>query len=256
MDKAIIITGASRGIGREAATALLRKGYNAAICARNAGPLQELAEDFPGQVFFKAFDIADFSSVKTFVEEAAAKFGGIAGVISNAGLLGPCAPLGGDAREDEANAWEEALLANSLGPYNLIKATLPYLRQTQGHFVQITSGAAFQPLTHFSAYCASKAAVTMLTGVLAAEEPGITAINFMPAETDTDMQKIIGEHINDLPEPLRSHFVDSHAKGLMDCALAGKIIAWLVLYAPHSLSGKTLNALDPTLQREAQKCFM
>lgn len=256
MDKAIIITGASRGIGKAAAEALLRKGYNAAICARTAGPLQELADAFPGQVLFLAFDIADFSSVKSFAEEAAAKFGGIAGVISNAGLLGPCAPLGGDLSEAEANAWKETLLANSLGPYNLVKATLPFLRQTQGRFVQITSGAAFQPLTHFSAYCASKAAAAMLTGVLAAEEPCITAINFMPAETDTDMQKIIGAHINDLPEPLRSHFVDSHAKGLMDCTLAGKIIAWLVLHANHSLSGKTFNALDPYLQREAQKCFM
>lgn len=247
----VLLTGASRGIGAEAARALAARGARLALAARSGAALQALAADLPTEVFAQALDVADPAAAASFVRQVLERFGRLDALVNNAAVLGPMGPTA-DADPDE---WRRAVEVNLLGPLVLSQQALPALRESRGRLVQVSTGAAVQPIPHFGAYCATKAALTHLARVLALEEPRVVSLCFSPGVVDTDMQgQIRRDAAPRMPEPWGSFFLDVHRKGaLQRPETAGRILAWLALEAPPEWTGQVVDGDDPNLQARASR---
>src|SRR5262249_40165607 len=111
-------------------------------------------------------------------------------LINNAGVIEPIATV---ADSDPA-AWARNIEINLIGAYNPVRALLPrMIKAGGGTIVNVSSGAAVRPLEGWSAYCAAKAGLAMLTRSIALENAsdGIRVFGFQPGTTDTDMQVTI-----------------------------------------------------------------
>lgn len=188
--KTVMITGASRGIGAEAARVFAAAGANVALIARS----QEAIADLAGEIGEKAIaipcNVARFSEMSTAVEITARAFGGLDVLINNAGVIEPIAHIA-DADPDE---WGQVIDINLKGVFNGIRAALPVMKETgAGSILTISSGAAHGPVEAWSHYCASKAAVNMLNQCVHKEEAqnGIRAIGLSPGTVATQMQREI-----------------------------------------------------------------
>ena len=188
--KTVIITGASRGIGAEAARVFAAAGANVALVARSADSLEALAAEIGDKALALACDVADYSSVEAAVQKTVARFGGLDVLINNAGVLKPIAPL---AEADPAD-WAKVIDINTTGVFNGMRAVLPLMKQAGGGTIlTVSSGAAHNALEGWSAYCTSKAGAAMLTTALDLEERsnGIRVMGLSPGTVATQMQRDI-----------------------------------------------------------------
>lgn len=230
----VIVTGASRGLGRSIATDLARRGADVVATARSAELLADLADDVDG-VEVLAGDITEPATRAGVVDLALARFGSIDGLVNNAGTLDPVARMHGADADD----WATNLAVNVTAPVALTALALPALRAAGGRVVNLSSGVANRPVVGWGAYCTAKAALKMATEVLAAEEPDITAVSVRPGVVDTAMQaeiRRVGASVM-TPEG-HERFLDLYETGeLLDPAVPGSAIAALALHAPASMSG-------------------
>jgi len=188
--KTVIITGASRGIGAEAARVFAAAGANVALLARSADSLEALAAEIGDKALALACDVADYASVEAAVQKTVARFGGLDVLINNAGVLKPIAPL---AEADPAD-WAKVIDINTTGVFNGMRAVLPLMKQAGGGTIlTVSSGAAHNALEGWSAYCTSKAGAAMLTTALDLEERsnGIRVMGLSPGTVATQMQRDI-----------------------------------------------------------------
>jgi len=238
----ILITGASRGLGAAAARAAGQLGANVVLTARSAGDLEAVAADVEeagGQALAIPGDVSRPEDDERIVAAAIERFGALDALVNNAGILGPVGPIA----EAEAGPWHDTWAINVLGPGILTRAALPHLRQRKGRVINVSSGAAVSPVPGWGAYCLSKAAVTHLTRMVAAEEPDVTAISFRPGVVDTAMQAAIrSEGAAGMPREEYERFVAYHREGeLLPPAVPGCALAVLAFYAPPSWSGAFLS---------------
>jgi NAD(P)-dependent dehydrogenase (short-subunit alcohol dehydrogenase family) len=189
-NKTVMITGASRGIGAEAARVFAAAGANVALIARS----QEAIADLAGEIGEKAIaipcNVARFGEVSAAVETTVRAFGGLDVLINNAGVIEPISHLA-DADPDD---WGQVIDINLKGVFNGIRAALPVMKDAgSGSILTISSGAAHGPVEAWSHYCASKAAVNMLNRCVDKEEAqnGIRAIGLSPGTVATQMQREI-----------------------------------------------------------------
>ncbi|MCB4457656.1 SDR family oxidoreductase [Leisingera sp. McT4-56] len=188
--KTIAITGASRGIGADAARLFAAAGANLALLARSGDALQALAEEIGGNVLTFACDVADYASVEAALAKAHRQFGSLDVLINNAGVIEPIARLE-DASPD---GWGKLIDINLKGVFNGMRAALPLMKPSGGGtIITVSSGAAHRPLEGWSAYCSSKAGAAMLTSALDLEERGngIRAMGLSPGTVATQMQREI-----------------------------------------------------------------
>ncbi len=150
--KVIAITGASSGIGKETAKQLVNNGFNVALLARSEDKLRALVEEFGNDVAFAVkADVSDFKDVDTAFTKVSEHFGRIDGIFANAGRGAKAAGI----EKGDVDDWDGMLGANVNGLLYTAKAGLPYLRDTQGHFI-ITSSVAGRIALKGSVYGASK----------------------------------------------------------------------------------------------------
>lgn len=238
--KTVIVTGASRGLGRATALILARMGANVVITARSAQDLEALEKEINagagGRAAGLAGDIARAETSEKLVELALARFGRIDSLVNNAGVLEPLAVIA-DADPD---AWRRNWEVNVLSAVLLTRHALPQLRANSGRVVHVSSGAATFAMQGWGAYCASKAALNHFSNVLALEEPEITSIALRPGIIDTAMQGVIREAGAQAMTPdAHQRFVNHHKDGdLLSPEAAGRVLAALALYAPHEWSGQ------------------
>lgn len=194
--KAVVITGASRGIGAAAARAFIKAGAKVALLARSGGEIEALAAELGANAIAIPCDIADFDAVQAAFDQVIATFGTLDVLINNAGTIDPIARL---AEADPA-AFATAVAVNLNGVFFGMRAALPQMRkQGAGTIINVSSGAASNPLEGWGAYCASKAAALMLTRVGHLEEAafGIRVLGLSPGTVATDMQvKIRASGVN------------------------------------------------------------
>lgn len=189
-NKTVMITGASRGIGAEAARIFAEAGANVALLARSEGALKELTAEIGKAAIAIPCDVANYADMAAAVEKTVQTFGGLDVLINNAGVIEPVAHLG-DADPD---AWGQVIDINLKGVFNGMHAALPVMKvKGGGSILTISSGAAHGPVEAWSHYCASKAAVHMLTKCVDLEEAenGIRAIGLSPGTVATQMQREI-----------------------------------------------------------------
>jgi len=181
-----VVTGASRGLGAGLATALAGAGWRLGLCARSSPPVPGGAE-----VVARPVDVADADALEGFAATVLERFGRIDVWVNNAGVLDPVGPL---AEADPA-ALRVHVDTNVLG---VLLGSRVFARHVRGRpgggvLVNVSSGAGSRPEEGWAAYCASKAAVDMLTEVVAREERshGLRAYALAPGVVDTDMQALI-----------------------------------------------------------------
>jgi NAD(P)-dependent dehydrogenase (short-subunit alcohol dehydrogenase family) len=161
-----LITGASSGIGRALAAAVLERGERVAATARNRDSVAELEQRHPGRAIAARLDVTDVDQARAAMDAAVAAFGRVDVVVNNAGygLFGALEEL----TDDELRQQFET---NVFGTLNVTRAALPQLRrQRAGHIVQMSSLEGVAPLlAGESAYAATKFAVEGLCEALAKE---------------------------------------------------------------------------------------
>jgi NAD(P)-dependent dehydrogenase (short-subunit alcohol dehydrogenase family) len=188
--KVIIVTGASRGIGAAAATALAHAGAQVVLTARDGDLAGQVARSIGDAATAQACDVSDYAAVEALVAATRKRFGRLDALINNAGVIEPIVSIA----ESDPAAWARNIQINLTGAYHAIRAVLPgMLGDGGGTIVNVSSGAATRPLEGWSAYCSGKAGLHMLTRAIALEtaERGIRVFGFQPGTTDTDMQVLI-----------------------------------------------------------------
>jgi NAD(P)-dependent dehydrogenase (short-subunit alcohol dehydrogenase family) len=178
------ITGCSTGLGRALAEAVLQRGDSAAITARDAGQLEDLAKAHPGTALALTLDVTDDQQVTTAVRQAEDTFGRIDVLVNNAGYGYRAAVEEGDPADVR-----RLFATNFFGPVALTKAVLPGMRARRaGAIVNISSIGALRCPPGSGYYAASKAALEAVSGSLRKEaEPlGINVIVVEPGGFRTD----------------------------------------------------------------------
>jgi len=246
---AVIVTGASRGLGAAAARALASFGAPVVIGARTASGLETVAQDIRGRDGRAAVvvgDVTQESVRKQLVETALQDFGGLRGLVNNAAMLRPIAPLA----QAEAGAWEAHFRLNLMAPVLLTRLALDALRRSDGRVINVSSGAAGHVTPGWGAYDLSKAALNQFTRQLAAEEPNVVSVAFRPGVVDTEMQAEIrttGQEA--MPPESYARFVRSFEQGeLLPPEKPGRALAMLALWAPQALSGEFVGWDDPRVE--------
>jgi NAD(P)-dependent dehydrogenase (short-subunit alcohol dehydrogenase family) len=189
--QAVMITGASRGLGRALALAAAREGASLALCARGGEALEAVAEECRAQnvdVIAVLADVSNARDVERFAATALERFTGIDVLINNAADLGPLpTPQLTDA---PSSALEEVLRANVLGPLRLTQAVIGgMLLRNRGLVINITTDAAVIGFAGLGLYSASKAALDALTRSWAAElqHANVRVISVDPGDMNTVM---------------------------------------------------------------------
>ncbi len=207
-NKAVLITGASRGLGRALALEFARAGARVALVARDASSLQQVVaeiEKLGGVAWAIAGDVGDKNAIYPILGQAAELAGSIDILINNASTLG-AVPLR-SLLDTDCEAFEHALAVNTLGPFRLAKAALgSMLVQGQGLVINISSDAAVEAYPNWGIYSASKAGLDQLTRVWAAElqGSGLHVISVDPGEMNTKM------HADAIPEADPRTLSDPH----------------------------------------------
>lgn len=188
--QAVLITGASRGIGRAIALRFAAEGYHVVAMdvprqQTDLAEVQALIRQENGRCDLVFGDVSNPESVRTFVDEAKAIAGHIDVLVNNAGVLSLA--LVDDIEPDE---WDRMYDVNTKGTFMVCKALLAQFREAgKGRIVNIASigGKRGAPLQ--AHYCSSKAAVVSFTHILAQEvaKDGITVNAVCPGIIDTDM---------------------------------------------------------------------
>ena len=196
-----LVCGASKGLGRGCAEALVREGVNVVINARNAGELQRTASDLIA-IGAYASGVRDHNDNQPKVLAAAADITtpeGRAAVFSIAGgpgrdfdivVTNAGGPPPGDFREWDRDAWMRAVDANMLTPIELIRATVDGMAQRGfGRIVNITSSAVKAPIDILGLSNGARSGLTgFVAGVArsAIAAQGVTINNLLPGKFDTD----------------------------------------------------------------------
>ncbi|WP_461170671.1 oxidoreductase [Arthrobacter sp. Z1-15] len=179
-----LITGCSTGLGRALAEAVLARGDNAVVTARDPSTVQDLAEHYPETALPLALDVTDAGQIQSAVAGGTERFGGIDVVVNNAGY-------GYRAAVEEGDDADVRTLFDThfFGSVDLVKAVLPQMRaRRSGTIVNLSSIGATMTPAGSGYYAAVKSAVEGLTGSLRKElEPlGITAMVVEPGGFRTD----------------------------------------------------------------------
>ncbi len=167
--KVALITGASRGIGEAIAMAYVQAGAKVVLASRKQADLDRVAEkirEIGGEVLAVAAHTGDMAAVETVVEKASAAYGGIDIVVNNAATN----PHFGPILTAEDSHWDKILDVNVKGYFRVVKACVESMRaRGGGKVINMSSVAGLEPQPMMGVYSVSKAAVLMLTRVLAAE---------------------------------------------------------------------------------------
>jgi NAD(P)-dependent dehydrogenase (short-subunit alcohol dehydrogenase family) len=183
--KVIVITGATRGLGRALVPLFAAGGHTVIGCGRGEKHIAELSTAFPKPQRFDVVDVCDASGVREWAEAVIREHGPPDLLINNAALMNNPAPLW-EVPDDEFSALVDV---NIKGVFHVIRAFVPAMvERKSGVIVNLSSGWGRSTSPEVAPYCASKYAVEGLTLALAQELPrGMAAVPLNPGVIDTDM---------------------------------------------------------------------
>jgi len=180
----VIITGATKGIGRAIAEAFAKEGADLAICARTTADLDAFKTDFNTkfpqvEVFTQSVDMSDKAAVLQFAAAIKSKWGQIDVLVNNAGLFIP-----GEVSKEEDGALEKMIETNLYSAYHLTRAILPSI-VAKGHIFNMCSIASVIAYPNGGSYSISKFALLGFSKVLREElkEQEIKVTAILPGAT-------------------------------------------------------------------------
>ncbi len=236
----VLVTGASRGIGRAICLRLASQGAVVAACASaHAEELKAVVEEaarLGGRLLPLIGDLADAATPARLVQQAIASLGGLDAVVSNAGVSRPASLVNLELAD-----WDYLLAVNVRAPWLLAKAAYPALLESGGSFVAVASMSGLQPYPGMGAYSPSKAAVLMLVRTLAQEwaGDGIRVNAVSPGLIHTSLTARI--YADPATKAAREVLVPMHRIGAPDTDIAG-IVAFLIGPDAGYISGQNILA--------------
>lgn len=177
----VLVTGGASGLGAAVVEAVLTAGGTPVVLDRDISNVSGV----------KAFevDVADRLAVEAAVREAAETVGGLDAVVTAAGI-DRCGKLA----DVEATEWEKVIGVNLMGTVSVVRAALPYLKETHGRVVTVASTLGKRAVADATAYCASKFGVVGFSHALAAETGGQIGVTTM------------------IPGGMKTHFFDDRTE--------------------------------------------
>ena len=185
-----LITGASSGIGLACALALAAEGKSLILVARRRESLEELKKEIESKhavkVLVYAFDLADSDSLNSFFQEIEAME--IDVLINNAGLALNKQPFDHCSWED----FDQMIEVNIKAFTRVAQLSIPHLKRTKGHIVNMSSIAGVEAYEGGSVYCASKAFVKMISKSLRIDlhGSGVRVTDIAPGNVETEFSKV------------------------------------------------------------------
>jgi NAD(P)-dependent dehydrogenase (short-subunit alcohol dehydrogenase family) len=202
---ALLVTGASRGIGRAAAIALGAAGAHVICVARTVGGLEETDDEIRkvgGSATLVPLNLKDFAAIDRLGASIFERWGKLDAFLGNAAVLGVLTPLA----HMDPKTFQELLDINITANWRLIRSLDPLLRQSDaGRALFVTSGAARKHIPYWGGYAMSKSALEILALTYAAECEGtpvrVNLINPGPMRTLMRAKAMPGEDPSELPRP-------------------------------------------------------
>ncbi|MEK6450445.1 MULTISPECIES: 3-ketoacyl-ACP reductase [Myroides] len=191
--KKAIITGGGRGLGKATAIAFAQEGIDVAITGRNEKTLQATVKEIEAlgvKATYAVFDVTDKAKVKSEIAAVIERLGGVDILVNNAGIS-----EFGKFTDMPAERWEEILLTNVMGVYNVTREVLPHLiDKNEGDIFNVASTAGLNGNATTSAYSASKFAVIGLSESLMKEvrKNNIRVCTLTPSTIASDMSIELG----------------------------------------------------------------
>ncbi|MEV4915839.1 SDR family NAD(P)-dependent oxidoreductase [Streptomyces tirandamycinicus] len=183
----VLVTGASRGIGRATALALASAGYDLILWARTGTDLAAVAQGITQhsavEVRIAAVDVADADAVDRAVKDSLHGIESLRGAVVNAG-----GGIWSSLEKMAPSQWREVLGANLDGAFHTLRAVGPYLRQANGaQIIGLASDSSYNSFAQRGAYCASKAGFLSLLETARRElrEDGVRVTALVPSRVDT-----------------------------------------------------------------------
>lgn len=193
-EKVVMITGASKGLGKALTLAFAKEGAKLAICSRSAENLlkvKKAAESLGAEVLAVTADISLSRDVERFVAISEEVYGQIDVLINNASILGPSPmPLLLDYPEED---FAEVLRVNAVSPFLVTRRVIPgMLERNEGSVINVTSEAGHTGFAGWGAYGISKFAVEGLTQTWADElsDTNVRVNMVDPGEMNTEMHQL------------------------------------------------------------------
>jgi NADP-dependent 3-hydroxy acid dehydrogenase YdfG len=191
LDKVVLVTGASSGIGAGIARELGRAGARLVLGARRTDRLQDLAASLPGEVAIRRLDVTDRADVQAFAEAARERFGRIDVIVNNAGVM-PLSPMAA-LKVDE---WERMVDVNIKGVLYGIAAVLPEMTaRGSGHVINMASIGALSVVPTAAVYCATKYAVRAISDGLRQENDRIRVTCIYPGVVESELADSITDPV-------------------------------------------------------------
>ena len=199
MNKSLIITGATRGLGLAMTRFFAAQGHTVHGCGRYADAVAAVQKEFPSPHTFKALDVSNDTAVANWAREVLEN-GAPDFLLNNAAIIAPNSPLW----KLPASSVDPVIDINIKGTIHTIRHFLPaMIAKGSGMVVNFSSGWGRSTSPEVAIYCATKYAIEGLTAALAQElPPGLTAVALNPGVIHTDMlTSCFGDSASEYPTP-------------------------------------------------------
>lgn len=229
--KTVLVTGAARRLGRAIALAAAKSGANVAITyrtsVRQAEALVEALAKHDVEALAVRCDVTDEQNVREMVKEVAAQLGGIDVLVNNAANYETV-----EFEKITVAQWDAIFASNTRGPFLVSREALPYLKKRGGRIINMGSLGGIRPWATHAHYCSSKAALHMLTQVMAKALAPEIAVN------------AVAPGMIDLGEKAAAAFMKKMARQTpMGRNGTAEDVATAVMFfarAPHFITGQVL----------------
>jgi NADP-dependent 3-hydroxy acid dehydrogenase YdfG len=236
-NQVILITGASRGIGRHTALAFAAQGAKIVLAARSADLLEQVKNEIQqlgSEAIFAPTDVSNKNAVHSLIDRAMTEFGRLDVLVNNAGI-GRVGSIESEAFEEDLN---DTLKASLFGMIQVTRAVLPvFRRQQSGVVVNMSSVMGRKAFERFASYAIVMHGVSAFSDALRQELAGtnirVTVIH--PALTATGLLR--EAHLSEMPAPFR------HMTPLSSEAVAGALVKAVKSGARRVVLPRTANML-------------
>ena len=233
--KNVLITGASRGIGKAIAKLLVKEGHNVFLTARNKDMLKTVCHEIGAKGYF-AIDLCENGAVEKLVKLTAAAYGDIDVLVNNAGLYVYSA-----VEKTDENDIDNMLAVNIKAPFELIKYVVPMMKKKRwGRIVNIGSISGIIGEANASLYSMTKSAYTGMTKALALElaADGITVNTINPGWVDTEMGK---KSVNDSEFSYEENIETIPQRRFIEPVEIAHLVNYLISDGAKGLTGQSIS---------------
>ena len=184
MSKKIVVTGATRGLGRALVEGFVKGGNQVFGCGRSESGVTTLQADFPDHIF-EQVDVSDFAQVSSWSESVVSQFGAPDILINNAALINTSRVTW----ELDVEEVDTVFKVNIQGVFHCIKSFVPHMiAQKTGIIINLSSGWGRSTSPEVAPYCASKWAMEGFSKAIAQELPaGMACVPLNPGVINTEM---------------------------------------------------------------------